>query len=197
MDTDRIGRFFSLLIDILDKDNNNELMDDELEAFEKILRIAAVTGNDTPEIEIKKGTSVSRSRLEELTRTVNIEACRHLVDLIRSEGGVEPILRDRSNEVSIVANFGRPDKLKIEFNENSNGKAFTVWCEARATFFENLPNSFQEILDHRSKKRTKPIVPNKVSSTGKNMYFQFTALNDNIEDQEDIAALLRACKNAE
>ncbi len=141
LDVERISRFFSLLVDILDKDNNNQLAEEELEAFAGILRIAAVTGNDAPEVEIRKGTSVSKSRIEELTKTVNYEACGRIEDMIRTEGGIEPILRDRANEVSIVASFGREDKLKIEFNENSNGRAFTVWCEARATFFENIPES--------------------------------------------------------
>lgn len=48
LEADRIGVFINLLIDILDTDKNNQLTEDELLPFSKILRIAAVTGNDAP-----------------------------------------------------------------------------------------------------------------------------------------------------
>ena len=201
VDIDKIAQFMKELISIIDIDGKSGISDEEIKNFSDVLNLTSITSADENSGQqnevIRKRASVQRTSLEELTKAVNIGACRKLTEMIKNEGGVEPILKDRPQDVSIVADFGRPDKLQIQFFEYANGSAFSVWCEARESFFAKIPESFQVILDRKNKERKRPIKPNRVSAGGKNMYFTFKASHDDENDQNDIAELLRACKSAE
>lgn len=194
-DLERIGVFMSLLIDILDTEKGNDLNDDELKPFSQILKIAGVTGNDST-MEIKKGTAALRSNISELVKIVNRDAVEHIAMIIEEETGIKPVFKDRPNDVSITAKFDIAEKLSVTFFEAAKGDGFTLWCEAKTTFFENIPEALQNVLNRKNEKRNKPITPHYTSANSTKMYFSFTMKNGNMDDERDIREILRACKEA-
>ncbi len=197
LDLNMIENYMNRLIDILHKKNAESLEPEELESFTKILKIAAITGNDAPKEVVKKGTSLSRDDVDELQNAKNKAACKGIAEMILQETGLKPnIIKDRPTDVAIGLKYDRPDKLSVSFYETPKGDGFTFWMEARADYMDNLPTDITETLNKRSERVKRKISINKPSATSKNKYLSFTIKNEGAtkdDDVRDVRAILRGC----